>query len=217
MRERREAGRVVFQFSVPVFGATSWPSGPTWFACEQGMGGVNYPGRPGTRADPHAPGAAGPGTAPGAGARSSSAGGVIAARTPGLRGGAAPGVGRARCWATKGDGLPDVEADFGSGGGAAAAKCVTGQANTPQRTPRCATQSRRARPGGNENMPFDFPIHRGGARWFCAVGAAGGMVVLGTGQLNRADQAGPKFGFLFSITAASASLASGVDLMMEVA
>ena len=51
---------------------------------------------PGTRADPQAPGAAGPGTAPGAGARSSSAGGVIAARDPGRRGGAAPDAGRAR-------------------------------------------------------------------------------------------------------------------------
>ena len=51
---------------------------------------------PGTRADPQAPGTAGPGTAPGAGARRSSAGGVIAARSPGRRGGAAPGAGRAR-------------------------------------------------------------------------------------------------------------------------
>ncbi len=35
---------------------------------------------------------------PAAGARSSSAGGVTAPRTPGLQGGAAPGVGRAQCW-----------------------------------------------------------------------------------------------------------------------
>gem|GEM_PF-4169917 len=39
---------------------------------------------------------AGPGTAPGGGARRSSAGGVIAARSAGLRGEAAPDSGRAR-------------------------------------------------------------------------------------------------------------------------
>ena len=51
---------------------------------------------PGTRANPQAPGAAGSGTAPGAGARRFSAGGVKAARSPGLRAGAAPDAGRAR-------------------------------------------------------------------------------------------------------------------------
>ena len=51
---------------------------------------------PGTRADPQAPGAAGSGTAQGAGARRFSAGGVTAARSPGLRAGAAPDAGRAR-------------------------------------------------------------------------------------------------------------------------
>ena len=29
----------------------------------------------------------------------------------------------------------------------------------PQRTPRCTTQCGCVRPGGHENMPFDFPIH----------------------------------------------------------
>ena len=53
-----------------------------------------HPGSARDRADPHAPGTAGPDTAPGASARRSSAGGVIAAR--GLRGGAAPDAGRAR-------------------------------------------------------------------------------------------------------------------------
>ena len=48
------------------------------------------------RANPQAPGAAGSGTAPGAGARRFSAGGVKAARSPGLRAGAAPDAGRAR-------------------------------------------------------------------------------------------------------------------------
>ena len=51
---------------------------------------------PGTRANPQAPGAAGSGTAQGTGARRSSAGGVIAARSPGRRGGAAPSAGRTR-------------------------------------------------------------------------------------------------------------------------
>ena len=41
--------------------------------------------------------------------------------------------------------------------------------------------------------------------------------VTGHSQPATSAQVGLKFGFLFSITACSASLASGVDLMMEVA
>ena len=55
---------------------------------------------------------------------------MIAARSPGLRGGPAPDPGRAGRGATKREGLPDVQGVFRSGGGAAAAQCALGQANT---------------------------------------------------------------------------------------
>jgi len=51
-------------------------------------------------------------------ARVNSAGGAIAARHPGLQGGAAPDAGRARFGATKREGLPDALAAFRAGGGA---------------------------------------------------------------------------------------------------
>jgi len=100
----------------------------------------------GTRADPQALGVGGPGTAPGAGARRFSAGGVKAARYPGLRGGAAPDAGRAWRGAMKRVGLPDVQAGFGSGRGAAAAQCAIGQANVPPKHLR----AREFFPGGKE-------------------------------------------------------------------
>jgi hypothetical protein len=82
---------------------------------------------------------------------------VIAARDPGLRGGAAPDAGSARCGATKGEGLRDVQAVLRSGGGVAADQRAPGQANAHPAIPLSA----RVRPGGHkimQNMPFDFPI-----------------------------------------------------------
>jgi len=63
--------------------------------------------------------------------------------------------------ATKGEGLPDVEVDFGSSGRAAAAKCAIGQANTASKLHSRSALSRCAHPGGHKNMPFDFPSQDG--------------------------------------------------------
>jgi len=117
------AGQVVLKLK------TAWRDGTTHIV----MSPLEFMQRLAARANEGrlSAGAGGPGTAPGAGARRPSAGGLIAARHPGLRAGPALDAGRGRRGALKRVGLPDALAAFGSGGGAAAAQCATGQPYTP--------------------------------------------------------------------------------------
>ena len=66
--------------------------------------------------------------------------------TPGCRGGAAPGAGRARREPVDREGLPDVEAVLRSVGGVAAAQHAIGQANTPQQISPAAGEPVPVRP-----------------------------------------------------------------------
>ena len=52
-----------------------------------------------------------------------------------------------------------LEAVLRSGGGVAAAQCVTGQAKTPPKLPSRSALSRLARPGEHANMTYEKPIH----------------------------------------------------------